>query len=385
MTAEREYSSQTPGVTLVVSALVCGGAERVVKNMADCWVAHGRRVTLITLFSRDLDFFQVDDRVERVDLGLCRNALSSWRLAVGGVTRLLRLRGAIKEAGHPLVISFLTRTNVLTLLATRLLPIHVVVCEHTDPRQKPMGGLLELLRRRLYPGAAAVTVLTSNVKEEWADRFLDPEKVVVMANPIEEPGQTDDTAPIALPSRYVVTMGRLILDKGHKILINAFASIADRFPDVSLVILGEGPEREALQAVVEETRLNHRVLMPGLVRRTEPALRGADCFVLSSRREGFPLALAEAMNNGVASISFDCPSGPADIIRNGVDGILVPPGDTDALAQAIADLLENPGKRMTLGKNAARGIKERFSVETIMGRWDALLEHCMESERSCVF
>ena len=292
MSTQRDTPRTEPGVTLVVSALVCGGAERVLMTMAEYWVRRGRPVTLITLFSRERDFFHVDPRIQRVDLGLRGNPRQTRSLAAGALRSLWPLRRAIRAAGHPLVISFLTRTNLLVLLAAWRLPVKVIASEHTDPRGRSLGGLVEMLRRRLYQRAAAVTVLTRGVKEEWAHRFLPPGRVVVLPNPVQTDGDAGDVAPVRLPSRYLVTMGRLVPDKGHRLLIDAFAALAGRFPDVFLLILGEGPERAALERRAAAQGLSGRVLLPGVLRNPRPVLDGAAAFVLSSRREGFPMALA---------------------------------------------------------------------------------------------
>jgi len=381
MSAERDTSSTAPGVTLVVSALVCGGAERVLANMAAYWVRRGRPVTVITLFSRERDFFRLDERIKRVDLGLRGNPRQSRTLAVGALRSFRPLRRALRGAGHPLVISFLTRTNLLVLMAAWRLPVKIIASEHTDPRARSMGRLVEMLRRRLYRRAAAVTVLTPSVKTEWADRFLAPGRAVVLPNPVQAPEEAGGLPPTRVPARYLVTMGRLVPDKGHLPLIEAFAAIADRFPDVSLLILGEGPERETLERRAAERGLADRVLLPGAVRGASSLLRGAAAFVLSSRREGFPMALAEAMSSGTPCISFDCASGPAEMIRDGEDGILVPPGDTQELARAMADLLADPERAAVLGANAKRNIRDRFAPDIIMGQWDALLRKCLERER----
>lgn len=368
------------GVTLIIPSLLCGGAERVLKTMAEDWVRRGRAVTVITLYTRDLDFYSLSPEVTRIDLGLQNTNMYSLNLALGAFKSFVKLRNAIKEAGNPMVVSFVSRTNLLTLLATRFMNIGVIVSERTDPAMRSLGVIPETLRRWLYPKAAKVTVLTKNVKKEWAEKFLHPEKVRVMPNPVSGFKEESSTITIELPTRYIVTVGRLIPDKGHKDLLKAFNLIANRFPDISLVVVGEGPERAGLEKSIAELEMGGRVYLTGLLSHLRPVLSKADCFVLPSRREGFGMALVEAMNCGAPCISFDCPSGPGEVIRNSVNGILVPPGDIEGLAEAMAKLLGDPEERRKLGKNAAKSIKERFSVDRIMLQWDALLSECMTEQ-----
>ena len=376
---KQEPDNIVDGVTLVISSLECGGAEKVLKNMSDYWVQQGRPITVITLFSKELDFFELDNNVTRIDLGLTNKQFSLIVSCCHFVKIAGKLRRAIKKSNNPSVVSFICRTNILTLLVTRFMSVKVIVTEHTDPRQRNLGRIIDYMRKILYPKAVAVVVLTSNVKSEWGDRFLEPGKVKVIPNAIVTSIDVNSES-IRLPDRYIVNMGRLIPDKGHKLLVDSFANLASNFPDLSLVIVGDGPEKEKLRNMIESYGLAERIILLGSVHDIYPVLENAECFVLPSLREGFCLALAEAMSCAVVPVSFDCPSGPAEIIRDGVDGILVPTGDTDALASAISELLNDPGRKKQMGLLAAEGINNRFSVSIIMRQWDNLLDSCMEEQ-----
>jgi glycosyltransferase involved in cell wall biosynthesis len=143
-------------------------------------------------------------------------------------------------------------------------------------------------------------------------------------------------------------------------------------PTWQLVILGEGPERASLQRQVEELGLQGSVLMPGVVRDPEQWLQHAELFVLSSRFEGFPNALLEAMQCGLPVAAFDCPSGPGEIVRHEQTGLLVPPGDTEALSAAISRLANDENLRRRLGSAAAADVATRFSLERISAMWEEL-------------
>jgi glycosyltransferase involved in cell wall biosynthesis len=170
----------------------------------------------------------------------------------------------------------------------------------------------------------------------------------------------------------VVALGRLCKEKGFDLLLGAFARVAAKHPDWSLVVWGEGPLRLSLERIRDEVGLEGRAFFPGLTRQPFENMQQSDLFILSSRREGFPNALCEAMACGLPVISFDCASGPREIITDGVDGLLVPAEDEEALAVAIDRLLSNEEERKRLAANAQR-VVERFSLPLVIGMWEALI------------
>lgn len=167
-------------------------------------------------------------------------------------------------------------------------------------------------------------------------------------------------------------MGRLDRQKGFDLLIEAFSRIAAKHPDWSVHILGDGSERAALEALIESKHLAGRVVLRGWVDDPVAELRAAELFVLSSRFEGFPNALLEAMACGLPAVACDCPGGPAEIIRAGTDGLLVPPEDTAALAAALEQLMSDDELRARLAGRASE-VKRRFSVERFFEQWEAVL------------
>jgi glycosyltransferase involved in cell wall biosynthesis len=197
--------------------------------------------------------------------------------------------------------------------------------------------------------------------------------VHVVPNPVDvEALGTDGARELPIAPRTLVAMGRLARQKGFDVLLDAFARCAPAHPEWKLLILGEGEERTRLEAQVRALGLDGRVQLPGRVQRPGAILRRAELFVLPSRWEGFPNALLEAMACGVAAIAADCPSGPRDIVRPGVDGVLVPPEDPAALAAALDRLLTDGEERRRLAARAPE-VRERFGLPQVMARWDALL------------
>lgn len=359
-------------ITLVISSLSAGGAERVMSYMANYWAKKGWAVTLITMSKMDRDFFPVEDRVVRVSLGLAGDSSGGFDAILNNVKRLLSLRSAIQSSRPDVVISFMESVSVLTLLATRFTGIPVIVSEHNDPHQHNIGKVWGWLRRRVYPQAAALVVLTQNVLG-WAVELVGEKKAFVIPNSITRNENRAVKRGGEFPQPFILAVGRLAFQKGFEFLLQAFKSVSQKNPEWSLVILGEGSERASLEAMVKALEIEDRVHLPG--RHADPmsVMEQAPIFVMSSRYEGFPIVLLEALACGTPSISFNCPSGPSDVIRHGIDGILVPPEDVGALADAMQDLMTHPEKREKLALRA-KEVTDRFGEERVMGMWETLIE-----------
>ena len=172
--------------------------------------------------------------------------------------------------------------------------------------------------------------------------------------------------------KRLLAMGRLGPEKGFDLLVDAFARVADAHPDWSLTILGEGDERGRLETLVRRLRLDGRVALPGRAADPFPHLASAHAFALSSRREGFPNALLEAMACGLPAVAFACRSGPAEIIEHGRNGLLVPPGDLTRFALALDRVMGSGAVRAQIGRNA-REIATVLTPERVLVAWNALL------------
>lgn len=295
---------------------------------------------------------------------------------VRNLGRARRLRHALAREEPDAVISFIAETNVLVLLASVGLPFPVIVSERVDPGYHRIPTPWSVLRSLLYPRAAAVVVQGARILESLPPAVR--RRARVIPNPVAPPdaGANPDASRGAdAPGRRkrIVGLGRLARQKGFDLLVRAFAKVAPRFPDWELVIWGEGTERSALEALARSFDLAERVALPGLTRDPFREYAAAELFVLPSRYEGFPNALAEAMACGRPVIAADCRSGPAEIVRHGIDGLLVPPDDVKALADALTRLMGDAALRARLARNAV-DVTRRFGVERIVGQWDDLLQ-----------
>jgi len=292
--------------------------------------------------------------------------------ALGRNFRKIRhLRRAIRQSQPDLIISFLDIPNIVTLLATRWLRIPVIVSEHSNPGKAKMHPVWLAMRRLIYPFADALVCPTSSILESLQKKINIPGQAI--PNPVTIPSPKAKNLPHSeVLNTYVVTaMGRLVPEKGFDMLLEAFSRIAAIHPDWSLRIIGDGPLYSQLTAQTRALGLNNRVVFTGPLADPFPVLYAGDLFVFSSRFEGFGLALMEAMACGLPVISFNCPAGPAEIIRHEIDGLLVPPEDVNALATAMARLMASPQERERLASRAPE-VLTRFSMKSVLARWEEL-------------
>ncbi len=359
-------------LAIVADDLQGGGAARVATLLADAWVAKGFQVHLLTADDGSLpSIYPLSPRVKHHPLDLRKDPRNLFEAITNNLRRVLKIRRTFEQVEPDAIISFIDRTNILSLLAAIGLGIPVIVSERTDPHGRSIGRGWEWLRRLTYPMASSLVAQSPHALNYFSARIR--RKGAVIPNPvILETPEVPLPAPRSGPPFKAMTLGSLRHVKGHDLLIEAFAKVAATHPQWNLYIHGEGGSRSDLEAQVRHLGLDDRVFLPGATTAPYERLREADLFILSSRTEGFPNALAEAMASGLPVISFDCRSGPSELIRHGTDGLLVQAEDVPGLATAIDRLMSDPEERRRLSHQAPE-VLQRFALEKILARWEALL------------
>ncbi|MBK5571335.1 MAG: glycosyltransferase family 4 protein [Ensifer sp. SSB1] len=359
-------------ITILVSALGAGGTEHVVSLVASHWARLGCAVTVITLEAPASEpYYRLDPRVALRRLDVPVQKASKLHAAWLVIRRLHRLRSVIRNSRPDFVLSFLTRTNVLALLATRGLGLPVIISERNNPAAQPFGSLWKWLQLRLYPRAFALVTMTKGALDYFSPEIRRHGRVI--PNAINLPAGWENKR----GNNVLTAVGRLTRQKGFDLLLEAFARIADQHPDWKLVIWGEGEARWELEAQRDALGLSNRVEMPGLTPRPGLWLETADAFVLSSRYEGWGIVLLEAMAAGLPVVSFACDWGPTDMIADGEDGILVPNGDITALADALSDVMGDDTLRTRLAANAEANVR-RYDADHVLSQWDAMALSALE-------
>ncbi|WP_067133642.1 glycosyltransferase family 4 protein [Microtetraspora malaysiensis] len=242
-----------------------------------------------------------------------------------------------------------------------------------------LGGHGPELRKQIvrrYSRLDAVVTLTQTDLRAY-ERALKTRPRLLAQMPNAVTRLTGDRSP--LTAKTVIAVGRLTHTKGYDLLIRAWAHVAARYPDWTLRIFGDGPRREKLQASIDKRELTGKVLLMGSVPDVGPELAKASIYVLSSRREGLPMVILEAMSKGLPVVSYDCPTGPAELITHEHDGLLVKPEKIHAMADAICTLIEDEELRRTFGANALEKAA-RYDLDVIGSRWEELLHGLCREE-----
>jgi glycosyltransferase involved in cell wall biosynthesis len=371
---------------ICIHCMSSGGAERVTANLANYWATKGWDITIVTLTQQNLDFYELLPSVKRISLELAGDPGNSLVGLWQNISRIVALRRVLKEVKPDIALGMMTAVNVVLAFAALGLPkLRTIGAEHNHPPQKPLGFLWETLRSNTYGLLDAVTALASE-GESWIKSNTNAKRIFVIPNAVTWP--LPEHEPKISPSSFhqperqlLLAVGRLHNQKGFDWLIEAFSNLTHKHPNWDLVILGEGSLRSALERQVKESGSEKRIFLPGRVGNLSDWYKSADIYVMSSRYEGFGNTLVEAMAHGLAVLSFDCDTGPRDIIRHEVDGLLVPPKDIAALTATLDKMMGNDALRSQLAERAIDA-RERFSMEKITKQWEHLFDEVLKEQSS---
>jgi glycosyltransferase involved in cell wall biosynthesis len=364
-------------VLFYIQSLVTGGAQRVVATLSNYWVQQGWDVTIVTLTNQGSDFFRLEPRVRRVSLGVDEGGDGILPRIAANYRRIRRLRRVLRAERPQVAVAMMDTANIILALAgMRMDQIVLVGSERTHPPFSEIPSHWHVIRNVGYRYLHAVVAQT-RTSAAWLKTSTQARDVRVIPNPIELP--LDRHPPIVVADRVgetdriLLAAGRLVPEKNFATLIGAFSKTASDVSDWKLIILGDGPERRALTEQIVSANLTKRVLLVGEVGNIGDWYAAADLYALSSSFEGFPNTLLEALSYGLPAISFDCDSGPRDLIRNGVDGLLVPVGDVEAFASSLRRLMLDDRLRCEFSARAIEA-RARFSVPTVAAEWESLFQ-----------
>lgn len=351
-------------ICLIVSSLHMGGAERVMSSLANDFSNKGYAVTLYILDASNIHY-NLDDRVRLVDLGFWGRG-SKVKKIIMIFRAFLKFRSDVKKVEPSFVLSFTDQVNVFAILSLLGAKIKVFISHRSrfDHFASPVYSVLTRLFYRfshgcIYQTNEAMHVLSQSHKTK---------NNIVIPNPVNL-----EIVSFSDKKRIVIFSGRLIKSKGVLDVINGIS-----MKDLSgweFHIYGDGPEKHKLESIVLEKQLQNKILFPGKVRDIHARLKDSSIFVFPSYSEGFPNSLLEAMSCGNACVSYDCKSGPKDLITNGVNGYLVETGNVKLFMEKLEVLVKDADIRYLISRNAYESSR-KYSAEII---GDRFIDFCQSS------
>lgn len=360
-------------ILFLVSSIGSGGAERVAVSLCSAWAARGDQVTLMPTFSGRGDCFYTLPSELRL-IYLADLVVDRKSYLINQYTRLKELRKFFFEERPDVIVSFLTNVNIAAIVASAGLKIPVVVSERTDPFIHPVSLFYRVARFLTYPFADAMVVQTQAVASKYKKKKIRLRYLCIIPNPVAQSILETQLLARNSKNKRLLAIGRFDESKQFSILINCFAALVNQFPNWSLRIVGDGPMRSTLHQQIVYLGLSERVELPGRTTEISDELAKADAFAMTSRFEGFPNALIEAMAVGLPSVAFDCPSGPREISLDGAMALLVPLNDEHAMFRALQLLMNDEELRRSLGSRARDSIFERFTLSKVLKQWDLLFD-----------
>ncbi len=356
-------------VAFYINSLDKGGAQRVIVNLSEALYQSGTEVVLVTTRKAEEEY-TVSDGIRRVYSEITGTEVTGSRVR-NFRNRFCKLRNIWKQEKPDVIVSFIGKNNFMAIATAAFLPMSVAVSVRGEPTEEYYNPVMRFVAKHLFAYARGIIFQTEDAKAFFPQNIQ--KRSVILPNPL-------DTACIrprvtGKKENTIVSVGRVDDNKNHRMLIDAFAAIHVDYPEMKLVIYGNGDMRETLLQYIEELGLKEEISMPGNVSCVPDHIERARIFVLTSDTEGMPNALLEAMALGLAVIATDCPcGGPRAVIRDGVNGLLVPVRDTQTLSKALEKILGNPDFEQMLGEQAAK-IQEQLSPERVNRAWKQYLEN----------
>lgn len=344
-----------------------GGTECVCTRIASALVQQsGYRVSIVSMFeNHKQSFFPLDSAITRHTL---------YPHEVHGVWRwpftVAQLLSFVRKEQVDILIDADGILDMYSLPVKLVTGVKIISWEHFNYMQHPDVPYRKVTRKFASHYADAIVTLTHQ-DAEFYQRYAHPKcPVMTIRNPIALPAH-----PTAYDSnsRIIVSAGRLVPQKGFDMLIEVAKLVLPQHPNWQWVILGEGFERSKLTALIQEAHLEQQLLLLGRIPNIDTWLSKASMFVLTSRFEGLPMVLLEAKAHKLPIVSFNCVTGPAEIVTDSVNGYLVDCFDMQTLAARIEKLMQDKQKRQQFSEHALQGI-EQFDIDTIMNQWQHLLQ-----------
>lgn len=345
-------------IAFLIGSMGKGGAERVISVIANDFANKGWKVDILLLLD-DNCAYNLHKNINLIPICDTQKSrikqLPYW---------LKRIRTYAREKSPHTIVSFVARINIITLLACIGMKKNIIVSERNDPSADGRSSFVKVATYLLYPLSNCIVFQTKRAKHCFPSYIR--KNSMIIPNPINVNVKHQSDI-----ENKIVSVGRLIEQKNHSMLIDAFQSIHQMYPDFKLCIYGEGKLRERLQRQIEEYDLKEFVDLPGNITNIHEEIANAKMFVLPSNYEGLSNALLEAMSIGLPCISTNC-AGSDEVIKHNYNGKLISIGNTAELIESMKELIENDALSKEIRAQAKESSK-KFNSVTVLKKWEKIL------------
>lgn len=352
-------------ILLIGGGLGTGGTERALSMLANKFAEQNLIVQILTAYRTEI-FYDIDNRI-KITMPKLKRERTNKIIYFFYLVYFLRIE--IKKSKSEIIFTLNDWINPVVVFASICLSKKVIISERTSPN-RDLGIFHRIMKKVFYRFVDGAIAQTTDAQKSVA-RLLDISKVKVIPNPVNIIDTVSD-----IKQKYIISVGRLSSEKGHLILLKAFAKITDQ--NWTLHLVGDGPERNNLETEAEKLGVPNRVIFHGHLKNFNQLLGESEIFVLPSFYEGFPNALLEAMSVPLACISSNCVAGPSDIIEHGKNGMLVETGNVDELAAAIERLIADKELRENIAKEAYK-VRETYKFDKIANQYLDFIQKTVKS------
>lgn len=355
-------------IIFVLGGLSGGGAERVASHLINHWHENGWKITLVIRRGPEEDFYPIPANLKRYTIGGEGASANKLVALFKNLPFVWRLRQAIKNESAPIVISFLTKANIHTILACIGLGKKIIISERNDTTREQHPWPWPKLRKMLYKFADVVTA-NSTIALKGMKAYVPEDKLALVPNPVFIPSQQADPD----QSNIILNVGRLVFQKNQQLLLKAVSMIdKEKWNSWDVEILGEGEEEKHLKKTARNLSIEDQIHFPGKVKDIAEYYLKSGIFVLSSRYEGTPNALLEGMSFGIPVIVSDSCTGVIDFIEHGKNGLIFQSENAEDLRKKIEFLIDAPSTRKEMGLKGRESI-QRLAPENVFPVWEQLL------------
>lgn len=360
-------------IVFFISSMSMHGAERAAACLVNNFSKAGHDVILMKL-DNEKSAFELNSNIEIINLSLNKVSKNKIEAIKNNIYSVYIAKHAIRKVQPDVIFCFNISVLLLSILSVIATRIKVIGSEQSNPYRSLDGSIWRWIKKIISPFCDGFVFQTERASAFYPKCVR--EKSVIIPNAI----YNEDIFNVAIPvkkEKIICSAGRLIELKGFDTLIRAFHKIYNRIPDYKLVIYGEGNYRYNLEQLINHLNLNGKVLLPGSITHIEEMLVKAGLFVLSSRHEGMPNTLLEAMALGLPCVATDCEMGPAELIRNFENGVLVEVDNINEISEAILLIIRNQELSKNLSKEAIK-IRETNDPLKICTRFIDYIENIVK-------